>query len=382
MTIQGAWHRRFADIAGRTTATAYSDDLCAAALEATGVSGTVSGAEIALLQAITGSAETNLSGLRALALATYGTDLPVLVYDFRRMATMPSRWTFTRASSATYEGPTGPVTVADNVPRFTSQGLLVETLGSTNLLLNSATLSTQDVTVTAVLHSFTFYGTGTVTATGAASFTLVGTGAYPARVFQSFTPSAGTLTLTVSGSVQWAQLEAISYPSSWIPTTGAAATRVAEEAKITDAVLFGVSDPTMGIERTALQFSTSVASQSGSISSNANSQNRIASTLVSGSPAFRVSPNSATNTLVVSHAALSVGQVYRHAFTGTSGTWSSAVNGALLTNTIPSGNPVGMNTLYLGTTFQGGASLPMLIRRVCYWNYRLTDAKLTAWSAI
>jgi hypothetical protein len=41
-----------------------------------------------------------------------------------------------------------------------------------------------------------------------------------------------------------------------------------------------------------------------------------------------------------------------------------------------------MNTLYLGTTFQGGASLPMLIRRVCYWNYRLTDAKLTAWSAI
>jgi hypothetical protein len=261
--------------------------------------------------------------------------------------------------------------------------LLVETTASTNLLLNSATLSTQDVTVTAAAHCLTFYGTGTITATGAASFTLVGTGAYPARVLQSFTPSAGTLTLTVTGNVQWAQLEALSYPSSWIPTTGAAAARVAEVAVITDAALFGVSDPTMGIERTTMQFSTSGISQSGGIGSNANTQNRIFGTVATGStPTFRVSPNSATNTVVVTHATLSSGQVFRHAFTGTNGTWSSAMNGTLITNTIPAGNPTAMNTLYLGTSASTQFSAPVLFRRVCYWNYRLTDAKLTAWSAI
>jgi hypothetical protein len=71
--------------------------------------------------------------------------------------------------------------------------------GRKNLLVGTATLSTQSVTVTAIPHTITFSGGGTVTASGTYSGALTSG--------QTFTPTAGTLTLTVSGSVTSAQLE-------------------------------------------------------------------------------------------------------------------------------------------------------------------------------
>ena len=98
----------------------------------------------------------------------------------------------------------------------------------TNLLLNSATLSSQSVTVTATAYTLSFYGTGTVTLSGASTAgPLVGTGAGN-RVTLTFTPTAGTLTLTVSGSVTTANLEAGASASSPIVTTGATVTRAAD----------------------------------------------------------------------------------------------------------------------------------------------------------
>lgn len=72
-------------------------------------------------------------------------------------------------------------------------------------LLNGA--ATQSVTVTAVAHTLTFYGTGTVTLSGASSAgPLVGTGVDD-RVSLTFMPTAGALTLTVSGTITSPQLE-------------------------------------------------------------------------------------------------------------------------------------------------------------------------------
>jgi hypothetical protein len=158
--------------------------------------------------------------------------------------TLDSRVTFTRGSIGTFIGGDGLIqSAANNVPRFNHNpvtrarlGLLIE--GSrTNLLLNSlingTNLSTQGVTVTAAAHTISFYGTGTITLTGVHSATVVGTGAYPTRTTLTFTPTAGTLTCTVSGTVQFAQLELGAFATSFIPTAGTAVARSADNASMT-----------------------------------------------------------------------------------------------------------------------------------------------------
>ena len=76
-----------------------------------------------------------------------------------------------------------------------------------NLLNETDTLSSQSVDVGAELYFLSFTGTGSVTLSGAsAAGPLVGLGVGD-RVSLAFTPSEGSLTLTVSGSVTNAQLE-------------------------------------------------------------------------------------------------------------------------------------------------------------------------------
>jgi len=103
---------------------------------------------------------------------------------------------------------------------WVNEGLLLESEARTNLLLSTATLSTQSATVTAVPHTLSFTGTGTVTLSGVSTDgPLVGTGTGENnRVNLTFTPTAGTLTLTVSGTVSNAQLEVGSTPSSYMPS--------------------------------------------------------------------------------------------------------------------------------------------------------------------
>lgn len=69
-----------------------------------------------------------------------------------------------------------------------------------NLLLATATLSTQNVTTVAGQYTIQFSGAGSVTASGTYAGVLTSG--------QTFTATAGTLTLTVAGSVTSAQLEA------------------------------------------------------------------------------------------------------------------------------------------------------------------------------
>jgi hypothetical protein len=120
--------------------------------------------------------------------------------------------------------------VAVNVPKFVYRNGKFYALperAATNLLLNSLTLSTQDVTVTAQAYTLQFRGTGSVALSGAHTATLSGTGVND-RVTLTFTPSAGTLTLTITGSVTYAQLETGSYASSYILTEATTETRDAD----------------------------------------------------------------------------------------------------------------------------------------------------------
>ena len=112
-----------------------------------------------------------------------------------------------------------PPTAAYNFRR-TGLGTLIDASGNVvygdhNLLLNSATLSTQNVTTVAQQYTLKFSGSGTVTLSGTGSGVLsAGT--------NTFTATAGTLTLTVSGAVTAAQLNAGASATAYVETAGAA----------------------------------------------------------------------------------------------------------------------------------------------------------------
>ena len=102
--------------------------------------------------------------------------------------------------------------------------------GVRNELVSTDTLATQDVTVTAAQRTLSFKGTGTVTLSGASTAgPLVGTGAEDI-VSLTFTPTAGTLTLTVTGTVEEAQLELGAARTNY-QTVGSSFLDVSEEGK-------------------------------------------------------------------------------------------------------------------------------------------------------
>ena len=117
-----------------------------------------------------------------------------------------------------------------NLPRINyknNDGSLLLEPQSTNLFLNSEILSTQDISTLNESHTVSFYGTGSITFSGTHTGTLTGTGINN-RVTVTFTASSGTLTCTVSGSVKNAQIEKLSFATSYIPTIGSATTRLTD----------------------------------------------------------------------------------------------------------------------------------------------------------
>jgi hypothetical protein len=304
---------------------------------------------------------------------------PSLDLRFTAGGGLDPRITFTRASTASYFDSTGTLqSAATNVPRFdfdpallTSRGLLIEG-ARTNLLLNSATLSTQSVTTTATPTTLSFYGTGTVTLSGTFAGSLVGAGAFPARSSITFTPTAGTLTCTVTGSVLNAQVEAGAFPTSYIPTTGTTATRALDAATMP-----WVSVAPCSAVAEVMLLSGGIQNQGVLVLDDGTITNRIVLRAGSGNIVLAVTLPSGVSAQPVNLVTARVPFKIGGFFTANSGD-GAVLNGggvALGSGVFPSN----LNTLRIGTTgVASGSEAYGYIRRLRYWPRAMGPAELAA----
>jgi len=297
------------------------------------------------------------------------------------------RVTFTRASTGTYFDVNGTLqTAASDVPRFDYDpithaplGLLIEE-ARTNILLNSATLGTQSVAVTAQAYTLSFYGTGTITKSGTASGALVGSGAFPARVSQTFTPTAGTLTLTVSGSVLNAQLEAGAFPTSYIATVAASVTRSADVATAATSAWYSQSAGSFVGDFSMAQVPAS-GTQAGVFRADDGSNNNLAEVMfgpgANAASGFGQANN--VNQLNVGTAnSVTLGAISKVAITY-GPAWGLMLNGGALTNAASGTTaPTGINRVVLGgaNPTLGAWMLNGYMRRFRYWPRVLSNAEM------
>jgi hypothetical protein len=277
-------------------------------------------------------------------------------------------------------------TATANTPRWdydpvthALSGLLIEE-ARTNLLLNSATLGTQTVTVAAVAYTLSFYGTGSITLSGVSTAgPLTGTGAFPQRVSLNFTPTAGSLTLTVTGTVQNAQLETGNFPvaSSWISTAGATAQRTADVALYAAAPL----DPNTGTLVADVYLRQLIAATNNidfaMLDTGATTDIMGVRQATAGMTGTAIVFVANVNLLTITTAALAlgpnkVGMTYSR---GTPNAVTLAANGGAIINGAPSNLPTPTRiTFGTGRNF----ALNSWLQRVRYWNTVLSNAALQA----
>ena len=287
-----------------------------------------------------------------------------------------------RGSAATRVNAEGLIEdVATNIPRLDytdgTASILLEPQ-STNLVVNSELNNVENIVVSAAPHTISFYGTGSITLSGVHSATLSGTGAND-RVSLTFTPSAGTLICTDSGNVDNKQLEALPYATSYIPTSGAIATRLGDSVSgAGDATTF---NDTEGV----LYFEGSVLANSGTsrfISiSDGSTSNRVALLYYSADNRVRAILSSGGTKFVDSNVTISsVTDNHKVAIKYKANDFAMWIDGVKVLTDTTLNAPIGLNNL----SFDLGGSSPFYGRAksVITFDTALTDAELECLTTI
>lgn len=328
-----------------------------------------------------------------LDLPLFGQSGPSLSLNFLT-GTLDPRISFSRASGATsalYTDAAGAAftTYTSGQPRLGTfsigSGFLIEE-AATNYLLNSNSPATQ-TTASLATGSYVLFGNGTGSLTSAAG-TAVGTGFGTISTltgnYQVITiTTAGTVTITVSGTVDWFDLQggyAGSVPSSHIVTTSTAATRATDSAFVPvsglvpggSVIARWVTPPWTGIGGTGSGASIAEIRDSGGSNAiqfyqGAGASSSALSVSVLSGGSYSINPMNIVNGLAAS-------TIYR---AGTS--WSAPlVTGVVVPSTTNSSNsgiaPLALSALWL--TGNTRNALGGLLQRVVLYSRKLNAAQL------
>jgi len=315
---------------------------------------------------------------------------PGLVLDFASgtygaggaTGTLASTVALTRSTDATLVDAAGAVqVVGPNVARIDHDpvslapvGLMLET-SRTNMFVQSGTPATQTIAVTAVPHVLSFYGTGSIALSGAHVATVAGTGAYPSRTQLVFTPTAGNLVLTLSGTVASPQLEIGDVASSYIPTTTAATLRAEDVATVSLGTWFNAAQGTLifeGSVDSALANDRIIEIDSGASSTRFS----VLWNTVLSKPQFQVWEAGVLQAAIAPPGvALTLGSPFRVAISYAANDFAVSLNGSALATDISGLLPSGLSTLRLGRSIWGAQGL-IRAGSVTYYPARLSDAEI------
>jgi hypothetical protein len=285
--------------------------------------------------------------------------------------TLDDHVTFTRSTAAWIYDGTTLTPYAINAARATTSGLLIEE-ARTNLFLNSAVGVTQNCTVAASAYTLSFWGTGTITLTGTSTAgPLVGTGAAN-RVSLTFTPTAGSLTLTVSGSVQYVNLELGSFATSAIVTVGSTVVRAIDVATISTLTpWFNAAAGTILAEFAPLAPAT--ATQTALSIDDATSNERFTLRTATGSLNAIVVDGGVVQASIAL-GSLSAGTTYKVAFAYAVNDFAASLNGGTVgtdvAGTLPTVTRVTLGSRLTAEPMSG------FVRRLSYYSSRLPNATL------
>ena len=292
--------------------------------------------------------------------------------------------------SVTTSSTFGIVRAATNEPRFehdpltgVCNGLLLEQ-SRTNLVFPSDTLTTQTRTVTAAAHTLSFYGTGTVVLSGAHSATVVGTGAFPTRRIFNFTPTAGSLTLTVTGTVQFAQLEAGATATSYIPTTTGGIIRAQDLYTITGANFLNMYNQSEGTVFCAVIAVGATTAASGVYGITAATRSNGGITSDFASTNLRVAVHAAAFANQASFSSSAARNVLvKSAIAVRTDDFAGSINGSIATDTSGTLLTI-MDRFVIGATGNtGGPQIGNnIFSSIRYYRKRLPNAKLQALTAL
>jgi len=290
---------------------------------------------------------------------------------------------FTRATTGTFIGSDGLIQTASiNVARFdhdpntlVCKGLLIEEQ-RTNDIRTSASPATQTRTVIAVPYTLSFYGTGTIVLSGVHVATVTGSGAYPARTTLTFTPTAGSLILTITGSVTNAQLEAGSFATSWIFTPAfSGATRSADVCSIIGGDFTSIWS---GVDATMFFRGSRIANQAGQTNWSVSSGS-IATSIASdrGASSERIVANAIGIMNVTAFATLAE---YKIATALKTGDYAASYNGASAV-TSSSAFVLTLNKMTIGSAYASNNFLNGWVHSMKFYKKRLPNAKLQSLTA-